>query len=78
MPVRDPMTTMPTLYIPHGGGPCFFMEWTHGPRDTWDRMADALRALPSLVPERPKALLVISAHWEEDKPTINTGVRPPL
>ena len=33
----------PTLYIPHGGGPCFFMEWTIGPRDTWDRMAGWLR-----------------------------------
>ncbi|MHA1566449.1 MAG: dioxygenase, partial [Alphaproteobacteria bacterium] len=27
---------LPTLFIPHGGGPCFFMEWTMGPPDTWD------------------------------------------
>jgi len=19
---------MPTIYLPHGGGPCFFMDWT--------------------------------------------------
>ncbi|MEJ2178535.1 MAG: dioxygenase, partial [Gammaproteobacteria bacterium] len=29
----------PVFYIPHGGGPCFFMEWTMGPADTWDAMA---------------------------------------
>jgi hypothetical protein len=23
---------LPTLYIPHGGGPCFFMDWN--PADT--------------------------------------------
>ena len=27
----------PTLFIPHGAGPCFFMEWTRGPADTWGR-----------------------------------------
>jgi aromatic ring-opening dioxygenase catalytic subunit (LigB family) len=21
------------MYIPHGGGPCFFMKWTRGPED---------------------------------------------
>jgi len=31
--------TLPTLFIPHGAGPCFFMEWTRGPTDTWDKTA---------------------------------------
>lgn len=69
---------MPTLYLPHGGGPCFFMEWTMGPRDTWDAMAAWLRALPASLPERPKALLVVSAHWETRRPTLLTGAQPPL
>lgn len=25
----------PSLFTPHGGGPCFFMEWE--PPDTWAR-----------------------------------------
>ena len=37
------MARLPTLYIPHGGGPCFFMDWS--PPDTWDRMAAWLRGL---------------------------------
>ncbi len=68
--------TMPTLYIPHGGGPCFFMEWT--PRDAWDRMAAWLRGLAATLPERPKALLVVSAHWEQAVPTVTSAQSPPL
>jgi aromatic ring-opening dioxygenase catalytic subunit (LigB family) len=58
---------MPTFFIPHGGGPCFFMDWTAmgGPADTWDRMEGWLRALLTTVPERPKAIVLVSGHWEE-------------
>jgi aromatic ring-opening dioxygenase catalytic subunit (LigB family) len=69
---------LPTLFIPHGGGPCFFMEWTMGPKDTWDRMAAYLRGIGGAVGARPKAVLVISAHWEEDRPTVTTGAAPAL
>ncbi len=72
------MKRMPTLYIPHGGGPCFFMEWTMGPKDTWDRMAAWLREVAGSLPEPPKSLLVISGHWETDIPTVTTAPAPPL
>ena len=41
------MTTrrMPTFYIPHGGGPCFFMNWN--PADEWEPMAAYLRGIPA-------------------------------
>jgi aromatic ring-opening dioxygenase catalytic subunit (LigB family) len=39
------MSRLPTLFIPHGGGPCFFMNWD--PPDTWHRMAEYLRRVPS-------------------------------
>ncbi|MCB9675232.1 MAG: dioxygenase [Alphaproteobacteria bacterium] len=68
----------PVFYIPHGGGPCFFMEWTMGPPDTWKRMELWLRQLVSGLPERPKALVVISAHWEEPVVTVQSGARPPM
>jgi aromatic ring-opening dioxygenase catalytic subunit (LigB family) len=69
---------MPTLYIPHGGGPCFFMDWTMGPADTWDRMAAWLRSLDGTLPRTPAALLVISAHWETRVPTVIASAAPPL
>ena len=68
----------PTLYIPHGGGPCFFMEWTMGSADTWDRMAAWLRGLGATVGGRPKAVIVVSAHWEEAEFSVTASPRPSL
>jgi aromatic ring-opening dioxygenase catalytic subunit (LigB family) len=70
------MSRLPTLYIPHGGGPCFFMNWD--PPDTWHRMAEYLRRVPDDVGVRPRALLVISGHWEEKVVTIQNNPAPPL
>lgn len=75
---QDLTGAMPTLYIPHGGGPCFFMDWTLGPADTWDKMEGWLRGLAASLPRRPKAIVVFSAHWEENKVGITSGSAPPL
>lgn len=69
---------LPALYIPHGGGPCFFMEWTAGPPDTWDRMGAWLRQLGGSIGAAPKAIVVISARWEEEQFTVTGNAHPPL
>lgn len=62
---------LPTLFIPHGGGPCFFMEPPPGfPSTLWDQLAHYLRGLDAAIGRRPRAVLVISGHWECDVPTI--------
>lgn len=71
----EPNATLPTIYIPHGGGPCFFMDWD--PPHTWDRMAAWLRELGREFTD-VKALLVVSAHWEEEVVTVQTGAQPDL
>ena len=48
------------------------------PRDMWDGMAAYLRGIGPSLGARPKAVLVISGHWEAERPTVNTGGRPPL
>jgi len=68
--------SLPTLYIPHGGGPCFFMEWT--PPDTWNTLGAWLRGLGGSIGAAPKAVLVISAHWEEDEFTVGSNAHPSL
>jgi aromatic ring-opening dioxygenase catalytic subunit (LigB family) len=69
----------PTLFIPHGGGPCFFMDPMPGlPAGLWDRMAGYLRGIDASLGARPEAILVISGHWEADRPTVNASERPPL
>lgn len=71
-------TTLPTVYLPHGAGPCFFMAWGRGPADTWDRTAAWLRGLIAGLPERPKAILVVSGHWEAPAFTVGSAPRPEL
>jgi aromatic ring-opening dioxygenase catalytic subunit (LigB family) len=71
------MSRLPTLFIPHGGGPCFFMDWD--PPDTWARMADYLRHVPEETGSSPpRALVVISGHWEESVVTIQNNPAPAL
>jgi aromatic ring-opening dioxygenase catalytic subunit (LigB family) len=70
--------TLPTVFIPHGAGPCFFMEWTRGPKDEWEPTAAWLKSLIATLPERPKAILVISGHWEEPAFTVGSAEHPSL
>lgn len=60
----------PTLYIPHGGGPCFFMDWPSG-GNKWLGMQRFLESLACELPAKPNAILVISGHWEETIFTVN-------
>ncbi len=71
---------LPTFYIPHGGGPCFFMDWSvmGEPADTWDATAAWLRGLADTLPARPKAIVVVSGHWEEAAFTAASGAAPAL
>lgn len=71
-------TRLPTYYLPHGGGPCFFMENTRGAPDMWAPMAAFLRGLIATLPEKPKAVVVVSGHWEERAFAVNTAANPPL
>ena len=69
---------LPTYFIPHGAGPCFFMDWTRGPADDWAPTEAFLRGLIAQLPERPKAILVVSGHWEGQTFTVGSGARPRL
>jgi len=68
----------PAIYFPHGGGPCFFMDWTWGPADTWKPTQHFLEGLAATLPEPPKAILAVSAHWEESVFTVGAAARPEL
>jgi len=71
--------TLPSLFIPHGGGPCFFMDPAGGPPDPmWRPMQAYLAGLIASLPERPRAILMVSGHWEEDEVTVHLGNGQPL
>jgi len=63
---------MPVLYLTHGGGPL--------PLLGEPSQADLTRFLQSVSGRfnKPKAILIVSAHWETRFPTLTSGTRPPL
>jgi aromatic ring-opening dioxygenase catalytic subunit (LigB family) len=67
---------LPALYVSHGGGP---WPWMSGAAaDAHAGLATALRRIPQLVGATPKAVLMISAHWEEPELTLMTHPHPPM
>jgi aromatic ring-opening dioxygenase catalytic subunit (LigB family) len=54
------------------------MDWTWGPADTWDRTRHFLQGLAATLPAPPKAMVVISGHWEEPAFTASSAARPEL
>ncbi len=75
--LRGSATRMPAAFVPHGGGPWPFVDIGMPASEVSELKAylSALRALPK---ETPKALLIISAHWEERVPTVMTSEQPPI
>jgi len=67
---------LPSFFLPHGAGPCFFMEWN--PPDAWDRMAAYLKGIAAALPARPRAILAVSAHWIEPAFTVASAAKPDL
>ena len=69
---KKPETLAPVLYLPHGGGPLPLLgDVNH------DALVVFLEEIGTLLGE-PSAILVISAHWEEDRPTITGGSHPEI
>ena len=67
---------MPAYYLSHGGGP---WPWLTGPlRDGMVQLEESLRKLPGELPAAPKAILLVSAHWEAPTFTVQTNPNPPM
>jgi aromatic ring-opening dioxygenase catalytic subunit (LigB family) len=78
-PARPPSSggRMPAVFVPHGGGPWPFVDLGFDKQEM-AALAGYLSTLPSVPHAAPKALLVVSAHWEEPVPTVMTAARPPM
>ena len=67
---------LPTYFISHGGGP---WPWL---KDQMPGMFDNLEASLSDMPRQlgttPKAVLMVSGHWEERDFTVMSAPRPPM
>jgi aromatic ring-opening dioxygenase catalytic subunit (LigB family) len=71
------MRRMPVAFLPHGGGPVTHVELGM-PAAEVEALARYWRSVRQLPPAPPRALLVVSAHWEATVPTVMTSPRPPM
>jgi aromatic ring-opening dioxygenase catalytic subunit (LigB family) len=69
---------MPVVFVPHGGGPWPFVDIGFGAEAEKDALRDYLVSVAALPKSPPRALLVISAHWEEPAFTVMTAAAPPM
>lgn len=67
---------LPTYFISHGGGPWPWMEGDT--RADYSRLAASLRAIPGEIGATPKAVLMVSAHWEAPAFTVMANAQPPM
>lgn len=69
------MTRMPTYFISHGGGP---WPWIEEMRQRFAVLEQSLAAMPGELPEVPKAVLMISGHWEARSVRVMHSASPPM
>ncbi|MES1178655.1 MAG: class III extradiol ring-cleavage dioxygenase [Myxococcales bacterium] len=69
---------LPVVFLPHGGGPWPFVDLRIGTKAEQAELAAYLRSVAAVPQTPPKAVLVISAHWEEAVPTLMTSAAPPM
>ena len=65
---------MPTYFLSHGGGPWPWMP--EAAAGVYRQLAASLAALPSELPERPRAILMVSGHWETPDYALMTSPQP--
>ena len=66
----------PTYFISHGGGPWPYMKNEMG--SLYDSLEQSLVRLSKSLQQKPKAILMISGHWEETHFTVMSNALPPM
>lgn len=66
------MSQARSLYLSHGGGPLPLLG-----DDSHTEMVATLREIAAQM-DRPSAILVVSAHWEAEMPTVTGAAKPGL
>ena len=72
----DNTSRLPTYFISHGGGPWPWIK-DQMPGD-WSKLEASLQAIPQELGVTPRAILVVSGHWERREFTVQTHPNPPM
>jgi aromatic ring-opening dioxygenase catalytic subunit (LigB family) len=54
------------------------MDWSWGPADTWNKTQQFLESIQRRLPAQPRAMVVVSGHWEEPAFTASAAASPEL
>lgn len=65
----------PAYFISHGGGP---WAWMPAFRARMQKLEKSLVDMVASWPEKPRAILMVSGHWEEDTVKIMSSPKPPM
>jgi aromatic ring-opening dioxygenase catalytic subunit (LigB family) len=65
---------LPTYFISHGGGPWPYMTGEF--RENLAQLERSLHQMRVELRDAPKAILVVSGHWEEPGFAVSSGARP--
>lgn len=66
---------LPTYFVSHGGGP---WPWVPEWRARFVNLEAAFARMPSEIGERPKAIIIVSGHWEGAEFAVMSASRPPM
>lgn len=71
-----PQARMPTYFLSHGGGPWPWLK--HLRPGMYDQLETSLLDVRRELGEAPRAILMISGHWEADRFLVSSAARPPM
>ena len=76
MPATEHPDRLPTHFISHGGGPWpWIKDQMPGDMSILER---SLQAIPAELGVTPRAVLVVSGHWETPRFTVQSHPHPPM
>jgi aromatic ring-opening dioxygenase catalytic subunit (LigB family) len=67
---------LPVYFISHGGGPWSYMD--DAARAPYAKLEASLARMPRDVGAMPRAILMVSAHWEEREFALTSNPKPPM
>ena len=66
---------LPTYFISHGGGPWY---WMPEMKPVYRELEKSLQEMSREIGVAPKAILMVSGHWETSDFTVMTSANPPM
>jgi aromatic ring-opening dioxygenase catalytic subunit (LigB family) len=69
-------TRLPTYFLSHGGGPWPWLKAERG--STYDQLEASLHEVRRELRQAPRAVLMISGHWEADRFLLSSAAHPPM